>query len=160
MPVRFTVEEVCWKDAAEELSLVREKVFIAEQRLPRRLELDGRDCECRHVQARLDDGTVIGTGRMLPSGHIGHIAVLLPYRGKGVGKALLAKLVEIARQENQSSIYLDCPLADILFYESQHFAPAGRVFMEAGIPHRRMALALNNLGYGAFDARLMPAQFG
>lgn len=143
MPTRFSVNEVNWQDAAGELSLVREKVFIAEQRVPKRIELDGRDCECLHVLARLEDDTIIGTGRMLPNGHIGHIAVLLPYRGLGVGKAVLEKLLDVARAHHQSMVYLDCELEAVPFYESQQFLPEGRVFMEAGVPHQRMVRGLS-----------------
>lgn len=143
MPTRFTVHEVCWQDAATELSSVRERVFVAEQRIPRRVELDGRDTECLHVQATLGDGTIIAAGRMLPNGHIGHIAVLMPYRGMGVGKAVLEKLVDIARQHHQHQVYLDCELDSVPFYESQQFMCSGRVFMESGVPHQRM---VRNLG--------------
>lgn len=160
MPVRFTVKEVRWEDAASELSQVREKVFIAEQRIPRRVELDGRDSECLHVLAGLDDGTIIGTGRMLPHGHIGHIAVLLSFRGLGVGKSLLAKLVEIARAQGQSLVYLDCELAAVPFYESQHFKPVGPVFMEAGIPHQRVVRTLPPLSFGSVGNHIQPAHFG
>lgn len=146
MPTRFTIEETSWREAASSLSLVREKVFIAEQRIPRRVELDGRDSESLHVIARLEDDTIIGTGRMLASGHIGHIAVLMPYRRMGVGKALLDKLVELAKSRGLTGVYLDCELESVSFYESQQFQTEGPVFMESGIPHQRMTRSLKTPG--------------
>lgn len=138
----FTVEAVCWQDAATELAGIREKVFITEQRIPRRVELDGRDEKSLHVQARLDDGTLVGTGRLLPNGHIGHIAVLLPYRGRGIGRALLSQLLELARAHGHDAVYLDCGLESICFFETLQFAAEGPVYMEAGVPHQRMVRRL------------------
>jgi GNAT superfamily N-acetyltransferase len=38
-------------------------------------------------------GEVVATGRLLPDGHIGRMAVLKEWRGKGVGGAILQRLI-------------------------------------------------------------------
>jgi hypothetical protein len=43
-------------------------------------------------------GNAIGCGRLLPDGHIGRMAVDANWRGRGVGKAILERLIELARE--------------------------------------------------------------
>ncbi len=64
------------------LSAVRRKVFIEEQRVPEALEWDDADAVSLHVLAVGQDGEPLGTGRLLPDGHIGRMAVIAPWRGR------------------------------------------------------------------------------
>ncbi|MEO6154384.1 MAG: GNAT family N-acetyltransferase, partial [Thermomonas sp.] len=80
-----------------ELRAVRDEVFVGEQNVPVELEHDALDPLCTHVIARLLDGTPVGTGRLTPERHIGRMAVRAPWRGRGIGDALLLALVEQAR---------------------------------------------------------------
>jgi predicted GNAT family N-acyltransferase len=66
------------------------------------------------------------------------MAVLKSYRGKGVGKALLKRAIELARRRRAKLIYLHAQVPVAGFYEKLGFRCVGRVFMEAGIPHRKM----------------------
>ena len=65
--------------------------------MPDELEWDGIDADCRHALAEDAAGRPIGCGRLLPDGHIGRMAVLRDWRGRGVGAALLARLIAEAR---------------------------------------------------------------
>jgi predicted GNAT family N-acyltransferase len=73
-------------DAWRRPARLRESVFVEEQKVPRELEMDGHDALSRHVLAR-DAPTErpIGTGRLLPDGHIGRMAVAgrLARQGRG-----------------------------------------------------------------------------
>ena len=138
----FLVEEVSWADAAERLGAVRRAVFVLEQAVPEELEWDGLDDDCRHVMATDVRGLAIGTGRLLPDGHIGRMAVLEAWRGKGVGRALLAKLVELARQRGDRMVALHAQTHAIGFYRRAGFEVSGDGFMAAGIPHADMRRVL------------------
>jgi hypothetical protein len=70
------------------------------------------------------------------------MAVRQPWRGSGVGLALLRELVGRARSLGWAEVSLDAQVGAIGFYEREGFAADGEVFDDAGIPHRRMRLAL------------------
>lgn len=136
----FTVTLTDWGRHAHELVPIRRTVFIEEQRVPESIELDGEDGDCVHALARAADGEPIGTGRLLPSGQIGRMAVLPAWRGRGVGAALLEALVQEAVRRGLNC-HLNAQTHALDFYTRAGFRPEGEEFMEAGIPHRRMTLA-------------------
>lgn len=137
-----------WKEAQGSAFLVRQEVFIQEQRVPAELELDEYDPLAAHALAYLD-GDCIGTGRLvdLGSGHaqIGRMAVLAQFRGTGIGKQLLAKLIELAKTQGAESIVLHSQVTAIPFYQKLGFEAHGSIYDEAGIPHRNMILLLPKL---------------
>jgi predicted GNAT family N-acyltransferase len=139
--VEFGVEAGDWTELEAAAREIREAVFVAEQKVPRQIELDEHDAASRHVVARDGDGSAIGTGRLLPDGHIGRMAVLADWRGKGVGRALLERLLEEARQCNHSPLALHAQTQASGFYRRFGFVEEGPEFMEAGIPHRTMVRA-------------------
>jgi predicted GNAT family N-acyltransferase len=122
---------------------VRRQVFIVEQEVPASLELDEADPSCRHWLALGSGERAIGTARMQANGHIGRIAVLAEWRGRGIGARLVEEIVAAARAAGLSSVDLDSQVHAIGFYEKLGFAVHGEVFMEAGIPHQNMARALD-----------------
>ena len=66
------------------------------------------------------------------------MAVLKSYRGKGIGRNLLTRAVELATRRRARGIYLHAQVPVIGFYEAAGFRAVGPVFDEAGIPHRKM----------------------
>lgn len=130
-------------DAEPGIRRVREQVFMREQGVPEELEWDGEDAHAIHVIARNDDGEVIGTGRLLRNGHLGRLAVLPPWRGQGVGSALLQALLEAARGLGLKQVYLHAQLQALGFYARHGFKATGNVFPDAGIPHRSMRRPLD-----------------
>ena len=138
----FRVELVEFQQALAELRAVRDEVFVDEQHVPVELEHDALDPLSTHVIARLLDGTPIGTGRLTPERHIGRMAVRAPWRGRGVGDALLLALVEQARLRGWPDVHLNAQAPAIGFYERHGFRPEGKRFMEAGIEHQAMRRAL------------------
>jgi predicted GNAT family N-acyltransferase len=136
-PADIVVRPASWHADCDILSTIRETVFIKEQSVPVELEHDGLDATAWHVIA-LVKGVPIGTGRLLPDGHIGRMAVLLDWRGIGAGGAMLGTLIQIARGLGMQRVMLNAQLHALPFYLHQGFQPVGDDFMEAGIPHRRM----------------------
>ncbi|MDA8107519.1 MAG: GNAT family N-acetyltransferase [Betaproteobacteria bacterium] len=132
------IDVLDWSAARGEAAAIREQVFVSEQGVPRELELDDMDARCVHALARLEDGRTIGTGRLLPDGHIGRMAVLAEWRGRGVGGALLERLVEEARARGMREVALSAQTHALGFYARHGFTAEGEVYLEAGIPHRAM----------------------
>lgn len=136
--VEFGLETGAWDTLAEAAQPIRETVFVQEQKVPAELELDEFDAASLHAVARGPAGEAIGTGRLLADGHIGRMAVLAAWRGKGVGRALLETLMDEARQRGLSRLVLNAQTEATGFYERFGFVADGGIFMDAGIPHVRM----------------------
>ncbi|XQU09551.1 GNAT family N-acetyltransferase [Halomonas sp. LY9] len=136
-----TVQRGDWETLGEAASLIRRVVFIDEQRVPQEEEWDGRDADCLHFLAMLN-GKPVGTARLLPDGHIGRVAVLSSARGTGIGYQLMKATIEAARAAGHTHAALSAQLHALAFYERLGFVAHGDVFMDAGIPHREMVLAL------------------
>ncbi|PWT74281.1 MAG: GNAT family N-acetyltransferase [Proteobacteria bacterium] len=134
----FEVRRALWPQDAEPLRAVREAVFVREQSVPIELEWDGMDGECLHVLAIDQAGRPIGTGRLLPDGHIGRMAVLPQWRHRGVGGAILKELIEAARERSLAEIVLNAQTHAQGFYARFGFVSEGAEFLDAGIPHRTM----------------------
>ena len=140
--VEYSVEEGDWSDLGPMAGTVRETVFVGEQGVPADMEYDEFDATSMHALARGPGGEAIGTGRLLPDGHIGRMAVLAAWRGKGVGTALLSHLMEAARQQGMDRLKLNAQTSAIDFYLRFNFLTEGTEFIEAGIPHIRMSRRL------------------
>jgi predicted GNAT family N-acyltransferase len=118
-------------------------VFVEEQRVPAEIEMDDQDPVSVHALAYVQ-GRAVGTGRLLPDGHIGRMAVLRENRASGVGGAILACLVAEARRRGMTKVVLSAQTHAIDFYRKHGFRESGTVFEEAGIPHQEMRLVLNS----------------
>lgn len=135
---RFQVDVV---DAAGSLAArrhVRDLVFVQEQGVPTDIERDELDAFCMHVLALDADGRPVGTGRLSPDGRIGRMAVLREWRGHGVGRAMLRRLVEQARARGLRDVHLHAQASAEPFYAAEGFLPVGARFVEAGIEHQAM----------------------
>lgn len=131
-----------WEALREPASRIRFAVFVEEQNVPADIELDDWDARSLHALARGADGSVVGTGRLLPDGHIGRMAVLAPARGTGVGTALLRALMQAARERGHRNVVLSAQTHAVPFYQRLGFAVEGEVYQEAGIDHVDMRRAL------------------
>ncbi len=117
---------------------VRFEVFVEEQKVPAEIELDEFDAVSLHALALDAGGNVLGTGRLLPDGHIGRMAVRACARGRGVGAALLRALMDAARRRGDREVVLSAQTHAIPFYERFGFVAEGEEYDDAGIPHRLM----------------------
>ena len=136
--VEFGIVAGSWDELGEAARQVREAVFVVEQRVPRNIEADPRDRVSRHVIARDGEGVAVGTGRLLPDGQLGRLAVRGDWRGKGVGRALLERLLEEADRQDQRYLGLHAQTMAAGFYRGFGFVAEGPEFIEAGIPHQTM----------------------
>ena len=150
-PFQFSVIRAEWPRDEAALRAVRSAVFIDEQRVPPELEWDGRDSACVHVLARDAAGAAIGTGRLLPEGKIGRMAVVRATRGNGVGAAILRALLAEARERGFAEIELSAQTHALGFYERFGFVVASEEYPDAGIPHRTMRLRISVNSQGNAD---------
>lgn len=136
----YTVRAARWDAERESMRAVRREVFIVEQRVPEEEEWDAMDALCLHALALDAKGVPMGTGRLAPDGKIGRMAVLKPWRGAGVGAALLRFLVDAARQRGLRGCHMNAQSYAVPFYTRYGFEVEGDEFLEAGIPHRVMRM--------------------
>jgi predicted GNAT family N-acyltransferase len=130
-----------WENAREHAAPIRFAVFVEEQGVPRDIELDDMDPACLHAVAFCGEKSV-GTGRLLPDGHIGRMAVLKAWRGRGIGGLLLDALIESARRRGDREVALSAQVHAVPFYRAHGFAEEGSEYLEAGIRHQAMRRSL------------------
>jgi predicted GNAT family N-acyltransferase len=137
-----TVELGPWDALRDEAVAIRYSVFVEEQLVPEDLEIDDFDPVSVHALARAADGSAVGTGRLLPDGHIGRMAVLRQARGRGVGSALLRALMNESRQRGNRDAMLSAQVHAAAFYERHGYVVEGEPYDDAGIPHVAMRCRL------------------
>ena len=138
----ISIRILAWPEARAAAMSVRQTVFVVEQGVPPEIELDEWDAESEHALAYEPGGRVVGTGRLLPDGHVGRVAVLRDSRGRGVGGAILTALVDRAAARGMRRVVLNAQSHAVPFYARHGFAAFGDEFVEAEIPHRAMAREL------------------
>ncbi|MCJ8321245.1 MAG: GNAT family N-acetyltransferase [Colwellia sp.] len=140
----YSVSRVKWEQAAPLLKNIREKVFVCEWRIPKHLEFDKNDRSAFHMLI-CDDITQepIATGRILATGEISRIAVVMSFRRFDMDKVVLQGLFKIAKELNLDEVFIHSPLDTVDYFAKHHFFTVGSVFMEAGMPKQRMACGIN-----------------
>lgn len=127
-----------WPAACAAASRIRHTVFVEEQRVPLEMELDEFDPQCVHALAYATENVAVATGRLLPDAHIGRMAVLREWRGRGVGGEILERLVEAARARGDREVVLSAQTHALAFYGRHGFAAEGGIYLDADIPHQLM----------------------
>lgn len=135
----ISIEKGSWKTLEHPASAVRLMVFVAEQKVPKEEEIDALDPVSTHFVARDSRHMVVGTARLTPDGRL---AVLKPFRGRGVGAKLLEAVLECARGSGLKEVTLHAQVHARGFYEKYGFKAEGAVFDECGIDHIQMRLLL------------------
>ncbi len=117
---------------------LRRVVFIEEQNVPEAEEVDEYDTEAIHLLG-FEGDTPAGTARMVlhgSVGKIGRVCVLKPYRGKGLGAALIkTALTELQAMPEITTARLGAQTHALRFYEALGFTAFGPEYIDAGIPH-------------------------
>jgi len=132
------LELLDWPAARPLVLPLRLAVFVAEQGVPLELEEDESDPVSHHAVVRNPAGEVLATGRLLPDGHLGRMAVLRGCRAQGLGSQVMVALLERAARLDMRRLVLHAQTAAEGFYRRFGFMPVGEVFMEAGLPHMHM----------------------
>ena len=124
----------------EQAYRIREEVFVVEQQVPKNLEYDEFESECRHFIA-LSDGFPCATARwrFTKKGiKLERFAVLQAFRSKGIGSELVKNVLEdIANipETKGKLIYLHAQVSAVPLYLKFGFGKEGEPFEEAGIEH-------------------------
>ena len=135
-------------DKAEELVLpIRIEVFVKEQSVPIDLEVDEYDFIAHHA-VLIHDGFPIGTGRVFKKNlnqdtfYIGRLCVQKKYREMGFGQQIMKELIQYAQQHGAKECCLHAQTTSQFFYKKFGFESSKENFMEAGIEHVLMSLAM------------------
>jgi predicted GNAT family N-acyltransferase len=138
---RVTVRDL--RDTADVAAIVaiRRQVFVIEQGVATSVEPDNVDRAAHHTLG-LVDGRVVGIGRLHLTngeGQIAWVAVLPAYRGQGIGRAIMARLIEVADVAGARVTVLNAQTHALRFYEHLGFRAIGEPFMMGGIEHQMMS---------------------
>ena len=120
---------------------VRRQVFVEEQGIPKALEFDGNDGEALHMVVK-DGERVVGTARVLflagNQAKLERMAVLKPFRRRGIGRRIISFLNEELRSRRVQQVVLHAQREAVAFYRACGFRELGSPFLEAGIEHIQM----------------------
>ena len=122
---------------------IRREVFIVEQRIDEKVEMDDNNFESNSFIASINK-TYVGTARCRSTKNgikLERFAVLKPFRGSGVGKSLIMFMLKYLQKEKY--IYLHAQRDVIGFYSKFGFYSVGKPFNEADITHQKMVYAQN-----------------
>ena len=130
---------------------IRNLVFCVEQKVSKKIEFDGLDQFCNHYLAKINE-LPIGTARVREQKKgtfkIERMAVLKEYRKKGVGKAIIKKILKhYLNLNNVNKLILNSQIEARDFYKKFGFVEVGKEFVEANIRHQKMA----------YEAKMVPA---
>jgi predicted GNAT family N-acyltransferase len=142
----ISTEQTSWKSSQKLLSEIRHKVFVKEQGVPEELEIDDQDPQALHWIAWGSGDTAMGVAR-LAGNKIGRMAILKPYRKKGVGSTLLRAIVNYAIRNGFTTLQADAQQHAVVFYENNGFRINGKVFNDAGIPHVPMVMDIDRFTF-------------
>jgi predicted GNAT family N-acyltransferase len=142
MTQSFRVELGAWEALRDQAEPIRFEVFVGEQKVPAESELDEWDAASLHALAFDVTGRAVATGRLLPDGHIGRMAVRREARGRGAGAAVLEALMAAARARGEREVALSAQTHAIAFYERAGFVAEGPEYLDCDIPHRLMRRGL------------------
>lgn len=121
---------------------IRFQVFVVEQNVSEDEEYDEFEAVCNHFLATVNNEPA-GTARWRKTENgfkLERFAVLAKFRSKGVGKALVEKVLSevLPLSAHQQKIYLHAQVQALPFYQKLGFLPYGETFIEAEIVHKAM----------------------
>ena len=129
-----------------ELSRIRSEIFVVEQKILYN-DFDRKDYKAIHLSGFLED-RLTAYARIFKEGDyyeaypgFGRVAILEKERGKGYGKELVKKCVEVCRKNfKNKEIKISAQSYLERFYEELGFEFRGERYMEDGSPHCAMYL--------------------
>ncbi|MEM8559925.1 MAG: GNAT family N-acetyltransferase [Bacteroidota bacterium] len=135
--VSFQLPSEHWPQAVA----IRTAVFVDEQACPPEEEWDAYDATATHLIA-MSGSAAVATARWravaTPEGtaaKLERFAVLEDWRGRGIGRDLVAAMLGNAQVAGHTRFVLHAQAHLAGFYGSFGFTTAGPVFDEVGIPH-------------------------
>lgn len=147
----FTFEELD-KQTLYDILAHRQEVFVL-GRHDIYQDLDGFDQKSLHLLARDEDGKLQGYVRLLPAclhydgyeeNAFGRLSVKETARGKGLGRELVRRGIDILLQDNECQAVRISAMAYLEnFYRELGFRPTSDVFDISGVPHVTMLYVRN-----------------
>ncbi|MGI4872444.1 MAG: GNAT family N-acetyltransferase [Janthinobacterium lividum] len=141
-----TVEKITDLRDLDAAFTIREKVFVQGQGVPADDEYDEHDraATTRHYLAQVA-GQPVGAARWRRTAggvKLERFAVLPGFRGRGVGEALVRRVLADVQAEAPDAprVYLHAQLSAISLYERTGFHKVGDMFEECDIQHYKMVL--------------------
>ncbi|MGN1433582.1 MAG: GNAT family N-acetyltransferase [Ruminococcus sp.] len=123
---------------SEDEKMIRETVFIEEQKF--KIEFDDIDDIATHIVMYIDNQSV-GCCRLYIQEneyHIGRIAVLKPYRGKGYGEKILLEAEKVAKEKGADCVKLSAQVRASGFYEKLGYKKYGEIYFDEYCEHIAM----------------------
>ena len=132
------------RDELYALFEARTTVFAGEQGI-KYPDADGVDRYATHIFAVDANGKVIANLRIYPKddenrvAHVGRCLVVKEFRGQGIGKELMLRAVEYARDVMHArEIYIEAQKQAEEFYKFCGFKTVSDIYMIVDIPHVEM----------------------
>jgi len=124
---------------------LRNRVFVVEQNCVYN-DTDEKDLQCLHLCC-WHEGKLLAYARLVPPGlsyeeaSIGRVVCDPAERGRGLGKELMERAIELCRSLFQSDrIRISAQSYLIDFYVDIGFTATGKEYLEDGIPHTEMII--------------------
>ena len=138
----MTVIQVRTAEQHQAVRMIRERVFVEEQGVPRHLEYDTHDETAIHLLVLDEQNRPVATGRTRPYDDqrmkVERVATLATALGKGYGGQLMQAMERVARREGKQLLTLGAQVQAIPFYQGLGYTIVSDEFDDAGIPHRTM----------------------
>ncbi len=119
---------------------VRAIVFIEEQHVAYREEVDEHEYSALHLLGEID-GEPVACGRIRFLGEyakLERIAVRKAFRGRGIGHLLVEYMLNVAREKGFKKFKMHAQAHLVDFYAAHGFVRQGEMFKEANIDHYLM----------------------
>lgn len=146
--MKLSVKKIADADTLQKAFRIREEVFVREQAVDPKEEYDSFEEEASQFIAYAGVQEV-GTGRWRFTKNgikLERFAVLKPFRGRGVGQALVKAVLDDIQDHPESAgktIYLHGQVTAMGLYEKFGFQKSGPLFVECGIDHYLMERRAN-----------------
>jgi len=144
----ITIKKIENKKDLRKAQEIRHRVFVIGQQVPPEDEIDAFEVESNHYLAFLNN-TPVGAARWRITGDgvkLERFSVLKEYRGRGVGSALIERVLKDINNIQpgfEKEIYLHAQLEVVPLYRKFGFKKEGDMFEESGILHYKMILKNN-----------------
>lgn len=139
----ITVKPIENKTDLKKAQEIRHEVFVLGQHVPVEEDIDQFENTSNHYLAYFNNSPVgAARWRITPQGvKLERFAVLTEYRGRGIGSALVEKILHDINSTPENlgkPVYLHAQIDVIPLYRKFGFRKEGEIFEEAGILHYKM----------------------
>ncbi|GAA3024054.1 GNAT family N-acetyltransferase [Tetragenococcus solitarius] len=121
---------------------IRKQVFIEEQQVPRKREIDADEPHAIHFVLYTEQKEAVATVRLLAAKQntikLQRMAVVKQARKKGYGKIIMKEAESYAKNNGYHKIILGAQITARNFYHNLGYQEEGDFFLDAGIQHITM----------------------